>query len=158
MNKNKSIARILIGAGLTLALTSGCQRLRDHQGYVGEPDIIGSIAAGVDNKESVEKTLGRPTFTSQWNDDIWYYVARNTEQLAFLKPDPTSQEILMVSFDTGGNVSAVDRDQTLEQIASFDPSGDKTPVFGRDTSLFEDIFGNIGRVSSIPQGAGGPPQ
>ncbi|MGB3723180.1 MAG: outer membrane protein assembly factor BamE [Pacificimonas sp.] len=156
MTKNKTSIMILMAAGAALTLTSGCQRLRAHQGYVGEPEIIGSIAAGVDNKESVEKTLGRPTFTSQWNDDIWYYVARNTEQLAFLAPDPTSQEVLMVSFDATGNVTTVERDQTLDQVASFDPSGDKTPVFGRDTTLFEDIFGNIGRVSSIP--TGGPPQ
>ncbi len=156
MTDHKTSIRILLGATLILTATSGCQRLRDHQGYVAEPEIIQSVSAGVDNKESVEKTLGRPTFTSQWNDNIWYYVARNTEQLAFLAPKPTSQEVLMVTFDTAGNVTEVNRDQTLDQVASFDPSGDKTPVFGRDTSLFEDIFGNIGRVSSIPQG--GPPQ
>ncbi|MGB7406767.1 MAG: outer membrane protein assembly factor BamE [Pacificimonas sp.] len=151
----KSVA-LLVAVGL---LAGGCTRLRDQQGYGQEEEILTSVAVGVDNRQSVEKTLGRPTFVSQWDPNSWYYVARNIEALAFLRPEPTAQDIMRIRFDATGNVAEVTRDQTLDQIASFDPSGDKTPVYGRDGTLFEEIFGNIGRVSSLPGGgAGGPPR
>ena len=146
---------VLLAAVAGSLAVGGCTRIRDHQGYVADEELVRAIAPGVDNRESVERTLGRPTFVSQWDDSIWYYVARNTRQLAFLPKNPTSQTVLKVRFDDTGNVAAVDRQDGLEQVASFDPSGDKTPVFGRDSGLFEEIFGNIGRVSSIPA-AGGP--
>ncbi len=139
-----------------LILTTGCTRLRDHQGYVEDEELVAAISPGVDNRESVEKTLGRATFVSRWDENTWYYVARSTEQLAFLMPQPTDQEVVTIRFDANGNVAAVDRQTGLEQIANVDVSGDKTPVFGRDNSLFEDIFGNIGRVSSVPGGGGAP--
>ncbi|MBV7256199.1 outer membrane protein assembly factor BamE [Pacificimonas sp. WHA3] len=157
MKTRKTTIAILSISLASLMFTSGCTRLRAQQGYVGDEELITAIAPGVDNRESVERTLGRPTFVSQWDDGIWYYVARRTKQLAFLESKPSAQEVMVVRFDTAGNVTTVDRRKGLEQVASFEPTGDKTPVFGRDTSLFEDIFGNIGRVSSVP-GAGGPPR
>ncbi|MBZ6379270.1 cell envelope protein SmpA [Pacificimonas flava] len=144
---------LTVAASLTL---SGCARIRDNQGYVRDNELISAIAPGVDNRESVERTLGRPTFQSQWDDSIWYYVSRNTEQLAFLPPTTTGQNVTLVRFDPQGNVAAVESREGMDQVAYFDPSSDETPVFGRDTGLFQEIFGNIGRVSSIPTGGGGP--
>ncbi|MEM8827415.1 MAG: outer membrane protein assembly factor BamE, partial [Pseudomonadota bacterium] len=74
-------------------LLAGCTRLRDRQGYVAEEEMVTSVAPGVDNRESVERTLGRPTFQSAWDDGTWYYVSRNTSQFAFLPPKATEQEI-----------------------------------------------------------------
>ena len=59
----------LIVAGLALALTaSGCAQLKGRQGYVVDPVLTTAITPGVDNRESVEKTLGRPTFVGQFSD------------------------------------------------------------------------------------------
>ena len=153
-----SAAKLLLGAAaLSLAL-GGCARIRDLQGYVVDQEMVAAVAPGVDNKESVERTLGRPTFQSQWDDDVWYYVSRNTEQLAFLPSDPISQRVMVVTFDEAGNVANVEQREGLEQVAYIDPADEETPVYGRDTGLFEEIFGNIGRVSSLPSQQGGPPQ
>src|SRR3546814_4731274 len=67
------------------------------------------ISPGVDNRESVEKTLGRPTFVGQFGNNEYYYVSRETRQLAFAKPRPVDQQVLRVRFDPVGNVAAVDR-------------------------------------------------
>jgi outer membrane protein assembly factor BamE (lipoprotein component of BamABCDE complex) len=127
--------------------TSGCTRIRDHQGHILDEFLVTSVQPGVDTRESVEGTLGRPTFTGQFDQRDWYYVSRNTRQLAFSAPKPDEQTVLHVRFDDAGKVVSVQR-SGLEQIASISPTGDKTPTLGRDRSLFEEIFGGIGQVGT----------
>ncbi|MDQ3482772.1 MAG: outer membrane protein assembly factor BamE, partial [Pseudomonadota bacterium] len=91
--------------------------------------------------------LGRPSFVSQFAPTDWYYVSRDTNTFAFRNPRVTEQTVLRVRFDQAGNVVSVDK-TGREQIASINPVNDKTPTAGRQRSLLEDIFGNIGTVNS----------
>ena len=144
----------LIALGVLVAVAAtGCSQLKGRQGYVVDPLLTSAITPGVDNRESVEKTLGRPTFVGQFGSGEYYYVSRETRQLAFAKPRPIDQQVLRVRFDTAGNVAAVDR-TGLELVSRISPEGDKTPTLGRERSFFEDIFGNIGAVGA--PGAGAP--
>jgi outer membrane protein assembly factor BamE (lipoprotein component of BamABCDE complex) len=148
---SKSLALGIIGA---VALASGgCSRVVGHQGFIADDQLIAGIQPGIDNRTSVEKTLGRPSFVGQFTTNEWYYVARNTKQLAFATPSPTEQTILKVRFDDAGNVTAVER-KGMEQIASINPNGNKTPTLGRERGFFEDIFGNIGAVGAVGQSGG----
>ena len=139
----KPTVAVIIAAGLAL---SACAGIREHRGFVIDPTLAEGIQVGIDNKESVTKTLGRPTFTGQFDQNDWYYVSRNTAQLAFRDPKVTDQTVLRVQFDQAGNVSSVQK-TGKELIASVDPSGDKTPTLGRKRSFFEELFGNIGTIS-----------
>lgn len=147
--------RMLMGAALTAALvgTTGCSRIVGHQGYLVDTQLVAAVQPGIDNKASVERTLGRPSFVGQFDDNHWYYVARETRQLAFGTPKPISQTVLHVRFDQGGNVAAVEQ-LGMDQVASIDPVNDKTPTLGRKHGFFEDLFGNIGRVGAIGGGSG----
>ncbi len=144
------IAAVMIGA---LALASGCTRIRDHKGYVADQVLIGSIQPGIDNRESVERTLGRPSFTSEFDEGSWYYLSRETRQLAFSTPKPVKQIALAVHFDRQGNVTSVSN-AGMSKIASISPDGDKTPTLGRDRGFFSELFGNIGRVGSVGEAGG----
>jgi outer membrane protein assembly factor BamE (lipoprotein component of BamABCDE complex) len=151
--RHARMAALILTVGGALAL-SGCTRIRDHQGYVTDETLITAIQPGVDNKESVETTLGRPTFVGQFDENDWYYVSRQTRNLAFRAPVPKEQTVLRVRFDQAGNVASVDR-KGLEQVASINPSDDKTPTLGRDSSFIEELFGNIGTVGSTGATSGG---
>ena len=131
----------------SVVAVSGCSRLRTHQGYIVDPVLAETVAAGVDNKESVQSTLGRPTFASQFDKNQWYYLSRDTEQLAFSRPKAKSQLLMTISFDDAGNVTKVAQ-SGVETIVKINPDGDKTPTLGRDRSFFQDIFGNIGTVGA----------
>ncbi|WP_447765640.1 outer membrane protein assembly factor BamE [Sphingopyxis panaciterrae] len=145
----------MVTLGLIVALAaSGCTQMKGRQGYVVDPVLTQAITPGVDNRESVEKTLGRPTFVGQFSNNEYYYVSRETRQLAFANPRPVSQQVLRVRFDPAGNVAAVDK-TGLDLVSKINPEGDKTPTLGRQRSFFEDIFGNIGAVGA--PGAGAPP-
>lgn len=138
----------LIGLSL-LVLTSGCARMREHRGYMMDETLATAIQPGVDNRASVEATLGRPTFVGQFDQRDWYYVSRDTKQLAFAMPKPTETTVLHVQFDERGNVAKVERGG-LDKVVSIDPDNDRTPTLGRERGFLRELFGNIGSV-----GAGG---
>lgn len=140
-------------AAVLLAASAGCTRIRDHKGYIADSVLIESIQPGIDNRDSVMRTLGRPTFTGQFDQNTWYYVSRDTRQLAFSAPKPNQQLVLAVRFDAAGNVTAVEK-SGLDKVASVDPAGDKTPTLGRERGFFSELFGNIGRVGGVSQGGG----
>lgn len=145
----------LLVALAALPLLGGCGQLRGHQGFIYDQTLASQILPGVDNRQSVERTLGRPTFTGQFSDSEWYYFARDTRQLAFANPRPTAQQVMRVKFDTAGNVAAVDF-TGLDQVARINPESDKTPTLGRNRTFFQDLFGNIGAVGAPGAGAGAP--
>ena len=152
-------------------MSSGCAQLRSHQGYIVDSLLLDSVTVGIDNRASVERTLGRPTFASQFGvvdgqsqivtpdqASDWYYLSRNTRQLAFASPRPLEQLLVRVRFDAAGNVVAIDR-TGVETVANISPESDKTPTLGRERSFFEELFGNIGTVGAAGAGApggGGP--
>ncbi|WP_310468154.1 outer membrane protein assembly factor BamE [Sphingomonas sp.] len=142
---------------LGVALLAGCTGIRDHRGHVLDKELAAAVQVGVDNKDSVAKTLGRPTFTGQFNDNEWFYVARDTNTMAFRNAKVIDQTVLRVRFDAAGNVAAVDR-TGKELVASINPVDDLTPTLGRKRGFFEDLFGNIGTVGQgLPgQGQQGP--
>lgn len=137
----------VVGLILVAFAASGCTRIRQNQGYLVDETLLTSIQPGVDNRDSVAKTLGRPTFSSQFDSKEWYYITRITGQYAFAQPKVLSQSILVVSFDGAGNVEKVER-RGMEQVARINPTKDKTPTLGRDSGLLEELFGNIGQVGA----------
>ena len=140
---------LLAGTALAMGL-SGCASIKDHRGYLVDGSLLDSVQAGVDNRTSVEKMLGRPSFISQFGRQDWYYVSTNTRQSAFSAPRANENLLIHIMFDDKGNVTAVER-TGMEKVARIDPDGDKTPTLGRNRGFLEDLFGNIGQV-----GAGGP--
>jgi outer membrane protein assembly factor BamE (lipoprotein component of BamABCDE complex) len=146
------IAQSLFAGAAMAAFATGCSSIRDHRGYLMDAALIDSVQAGVDNRTSVERALGRPTFVSQFGDASWYYVSQDTRQTAFRRPQTRDQTILRVRFDPAGNVSGVDR-AGMERVARLDPDGHKTETLGRNRGFLEDLFGNIGSVGA--PGVGG---
>jgi outer membrane protein assembly factor BamE (lipoprotein component of BamABCDE complex) len=138
------------------ALLAGCASDHVHKGAVIDQQMVSAIQPGVDNKASVEKLLGRPTFTGQFTANDWYYVSRDTNQLAFRNPRPSRQTVLHVSFDPKGNVAAVSR-TGKELVMNVEPTHRSTPTLGRKKSFFDELFGNIGTVGTGGPGGGGGP-
>jgi outer membrane protein assembly factor BamE (lipoprotein component of BamABCDE complex) len=136
------LATMLLGA----ALASACVGVNEHRGFVLDDQLAQSVQVGVDNKASVSKTLGRPTFVGQFDPNDWYYLSQDTHQFAFRDPRVTNQKLLHVRFDPAGNVVEV-KTTGKELIASVDPVNDYTPTLGRKRSFFDELFGNIGTIA-----------
>jgi outer membrane protein assembly factor BamE (lipoprotein component of BamABCDE complex) len=135
-----------IGIVVIAALAAGaCSPIKMHRGYIADPTLTASVQPGIDNRTSVEQTLGRPSFSSQFGDPVWYYVSSNTAEKPFNSPKIVAHSVLAVHFDPTGNVASADR-TGLEQVVRLKPDDERTPTLGRDRSFFEDMFGNIGQV------------
>lgn len=142
-----------LAAAACLVLLAGCTKVRDHKGYVVDSSLIDTVQPGVDNRDSVQKTLGRPSFDSEFDHGAsWYYISRDTRQLAFSVPQPVKQMLLTIRFAPNGDVTSVQK-TGLETIRNVSLYGKKTPVLGRNRGFFSELFGNIGAVGGAA-GAG----
>ena len=153
------VALLKLSVALVVAATlAGCASVRTHRGAVMDSQLVSAIQPGVDNKASVEKVLGRPSFTGQFTPDEWYYVSRDTAQFAFRNPRTIKQTVLLVRFDPAGNVTSVDR-TGKELVLNVDPAKRKTPTLGRKQGFFEELFNNIGTVGApgLPGSNNGSP-
>ena len=147
--------KVLALVGLVGLATAGCTSIRETRGYIVDNTLINSVQPGIDNKQSVEGMLGRPTFMSQFGEPTWYYVSNVTGRRPFVRPRIQAHQVLAVQFDDAGNVRSAER-SGIEQVAYISPDGDETPTLGRERSFLEDLFGNIGQVGAPGAGAGGP--
>ncbi len=91
------------------------------QGRRDRHPLVSSIQPGVDNKASVTKLLGSPTFTGQFTPNDWYYVSRDTSQFAFRNPRVSKQTVLHVIFDGAGNVTSIQK-SGKELVLNLDPA------------------------------------
>jgi outer membrane protein assembly factor BamE (lipoprotein component of BamABCDE complex) len=151
MAASKARAAVAPLALVGLAALAGCTSVRDHKGYIIDSSLIDTVQAGVDTKDSVYKTLGRASFEGQFNQGrTWYYLARDTRQLAFSTPHATSQMLLTVRFAQNGEVASVQK-TGLETTRSVSLYGKKTPVLGSNRGFISELFGNIGSVGGTAQ-------
>ena len=163
MAKRRSRARSARGVALAIGLgmvLTGCSSIRESRGYVRDPILTQLVQPGIDNRRSVQGTLGRPTFTSTYGEPTWYYISSVTGRKPFVRPRIRNHNVLAVQFDDAGNVSQVER-SGVDEVVYLRPDGDKTPTLGRERGFLEDLFGNIGRVGGVgpgggPGGPGGP--
>ena len=141
-----AVLKLSLAAVVAAALT-GCASVRTHRGAVIDPTLVSSIQPGVDNKDSVAKLLGRPSFTGEFTPNEWYYVSRDTAQYAFRNPRTLRQTVLLVKFDPAGNVTSVGR-TGKELVLNVNPTNRQTPTLGRKHGFFEELFSNIGQVGT----------
>lgn len=149
----KAIKVAAISMGL-LAL-AGCSSIRESRGFVNDPLLVRSVQPGIDNRRSVEGTLGRPTYESQYGEKTWYYISSVTGRRPFVRPRINDHAVLTVRFDDAGNVASVET-KGMDEVVFLQPDGDKTPTLGRERGFLEDLFGNIGQVGGAgPVGPAG---
>ena len=142
----------LVAVGLSLG---ACSSIRENRGYVIDSLLLNSVQPGIDNQRSVEMTLGRPTFTSQFGDPTWYYVSSTTGRKPFVRPRVEAHQVLAVKFGPDGDVLSADR-PGIEDVVYLTPDGAETPTLGRERGFLEDLFGNIGTVGQPGLGGQGP--
>lgn len=148
----RSWRRYAVATGVLVALAiAGCAPIRSHQGYVIDADLVASVQPGVDTRASVLQVLGKPSFSSEFNQGEWYYISRDARNYAYNSPRVKDQTTLRISFDAKGVVTAVHR-SGIEQVASIRPSSKITPTLGRERGFFEALFGNIGTVGAVGGG------
>jgi outer membrane protein assembly factor BamE (lipoprotein component of BamABCDE complex) len=134
----------LAAALAAVLLSSACQPRVDTHGFMPNPELISQIEPGVQGKPEVAEVLGTPSTVATFDQNTWYYITQKSRTFAFFKPEIVDQEVLVINFDGSDVVSDINR-YTIEDGLIVDPVTRKTPTAGRELSLLQQLFGNIGR-------------
>ena len=144
-------SRLFFAGALVLAGLSACAPIRDVRGYIPDEEKLGSVKVGGDTRETVQQKLGTPSSTAAFGDPTWYYISTEQERYAFFHPDVTKREILAVEFSEDGKVADI-RKYGIEDGQIVAMVDRETPSRGKEMTLLQQLFGNMG---GLPAGAPG---
>lgn len=142
--------RTVLAGVAALGLVSGlagCEATYTNHGFTPQLAELDEIAAGSDTRGSVLRKLGRPSATSSFDADAWYYSASKVEKYAFYAPKVIERKVVAVKFDADGLVTAVDA-YGLEDGQIINLVTRRTPTYGRELTFLQQMFGNLGRFTA----------
>jgi outer membrane protein assembly factor BamE (lipoprotein component of BamABCDE complex) len=144
-----SSSRLLVPAAMALAVAA-CSANIAHRGYLAKPGAFAQVHEGMPKSE-VEGILGSPSTTASVNyqGDSYYYISSTTEQRAFLNPSEVERQVIAIRFDQNDQVANLGQ-YGLEDGKVIDINSRTTPTKGRELTILQQLFGNIGKP-----GAGG---
>ena len=151
MNRAKTA---LIAAAAALAV-AGCEATYTNHGFAPQVAQLEEIEAGKDTRGSVLRKLGRPSARGTFDAESWYYDASRVEHFAFYAPKVIDRKVVAIRFDERGLVSNVGR-YGVEDGRIIDLITRRTPTYGREVTVLQQLFGNLGRVSPESFNQGGP--
>lgn len=132
-------------AAVCLLGLAACQPVIDYRGYQAKPGDMDRVYVGMPKSE-VEATLGSPSTTASvtYQGDSYYYISSRMEQRAFFTPEETDRQVYAIRFDQNDQVASF-ANYGLEdgQIVNF--STRKTPTVGKELTILQQIFANVGR-------------
>ncbi len=135
---------LILAASLTLA--AACSPMKETRGYVPDEVLLSELRPGVHDRNSVASLLGSPSSVATFDSATWYYITRRTEQLAFFAEEVVEQQVVAIDFDDKGVLTGVRR-FTLEDANDIQLVERQTPSRGKELTLLQQIFGNIGRFT-----------
>ena len=150
MSTAQPFRRILL-AGLLASGLAACAPQVDTRGNLPDPETVLEVQPGVHDRDQVATILGSPSTVATFEDDTWYYISRRTEKIAFFDPEVVDQQVLVVKFGQDGLVAdmavyGVEDGQVIEPVERT------TPTSGRELTILQQLFGNIGRFNTGEQG------
>lgn len=145
---------VLLALGLA-ALLCACTPTVASRGNILDSDKIAEVKVGASTREEVATALGSPTTVSPFDDKVWYYIGRQTEQYSFFDPEVVQQKAVEVQFDDQGIVTAVNN-LDLSGAQEVDPVGRATPTYGRNDTLIRQLIGNLAHPT-VPGGRSSNP-
>lgn len=145
-------------AVLMAGVLAGCEETYTNHGFAPQIAELDSISSGSDTRGSVLRKLGRPSTVSSFDSNQWFYSASRVEKYAFYAPKVVERKVVAVKFDEDGLVSDV-ANFGIEDGQIIDLITRRTPTYGRELTVLQQIFGNLGRFDAgsvfNPSGPGG---
>lgn len=140
-----TITRGLLAALLMAGLV-GCSATFRNHGYVPDESDLQALVVGVDTRDSVETTIGRPATSGVERGDAWYYVQSRVRHYAYRAPETTNRELVAISFAGDGTVRNIER-FGLERGRVVPLSRRVTSTSIREFGLIQQIIRNFGRIN-----------
>ena len=147
-----SIRRGVLFAALAVTTALGaCAPVVNERGFVYEQPKIDGLQVGVDNKDTIQAALGTPSTMGTFNDKTWYYISSTEEVTTYHSPETVRRDVIALTFGEDGTLSTVERYDLAagQEVALIDR---ETPTRGREMSILQQLFSNIGKTGPIASG------
>ena len=109
-----------------------------------DPDALKELTPGTSSRADATALLGSPTAKATFDDNTWIYITQTTRPRIGRTPGVLDQQVVVLTFNDQGvlqNVKRLDQDNSLP----VDVVSRATPSPGSESSLLQQLFGNIGR-------------
>lgn len=146
MRHNLNGLRLILGVLALTALAACAATFRNH-GYIPPDEDLANIVVGVDTRDSVAASVGRPGVSGIIDASGWYYVRSRFRTFATRAPEEIDRQVLAISFDGAGVVSNIEL-FGLERGQVVRLSRRVTSSNTQGIGFLRQAFGNIGRVSA----------
>lgn len=137
------LSRLLCTGAIVLVLASCVSRI-DSRGNYPDPDRLAELKIGEHSREQVSDMIGSPSSIAAFDEDIWYYIGKRTETVAFMEPELKDRKILVIRFDKNGKLSQVSN-LGLEDGRNVRHVERETPTVGNTLSIFDQAILNFTR-------------
>lgn len=126
---------------------AACQPIYANHGYIPTDQDLALLKVGVDTRDSVEATVGRPAAEGLLNDQAWYYVQSRWKTIGAAEPVEVTREVVAISFTAQGVVANIERFGLQQgRIVPLSRRVTTTNIAGK--GILAQIFGNIGKLNT----------
>ena len=136
-----------LAALLCLVLASGCTATFRNHGYIPPEEDLAALTVGIDTRDTVESSVGRPGVSGILDASGWYYVRSRFRTLGMTEPEEIDRQVLAISFDQSGVVTNIER-FGLERGRVVPLSRRVTTSNTQGVGFLRQAFGNLGRLSA----------
>ena len=126
---------------------TACTTIYRNHGYTPSEDELASLVVGVDTRDSVIDTVGRPSAGGVLNETGLFYVSSKYRHYAYQEPRAIERMLVAVTFDSVGVVENIER-FTLEdgQVVPLSRRVTETNIKG--ISFIRQLLGNFGNIDT----------
>lgn len=151
MFRRVAIATLTVSLLGSATLMGACTPLTSYSGFQVVDTAPGDLKIGEDTKSTVMSKLGSPSATSTFDNNTWFYVSEASDRVSFYKPRTTRRDVTEVTFNKDSETVAALKAYTLKDGKVIAYNDRETPTRGRELSILEQLLGNAGRGSMLPQ-------
>ncbi|MEM6596473.1 MAG: outer membrane protein assembly factor BamE [Pseudomonadota bacterium] len=142
----RSALRLVVLVASCAMLAACAATFRNH-GYMPPEEDLAAIVVGVDTRDSVEGTIGKPGVSGIADASGWYYVRSRIRNYAWQAPEEIDREVLAISFSPTGTVTNIER-FGLEEGRVVRLSRRVTDSNTQGIGFLRQAFGNLGRFDA----------
>jgi len=94
--RGKTLPAVL---GAVLLLLSACSEIIRNHGYVPPEGDLNALIVGVDTRDTLAASIGRPSTSGVVQDQSWYYIGSQVRHFGARKPEEINREVVAISFN-----------------------------------------------------------
>ncbi|MDB5427023.1 MAG: hypothetical protein JWR47_994 [Phenylobacterium sp.] len=151
----------VLAAGLLIpaaaASLSACAPITSYSGFQAIESDPKEVKIGTDTKSTVRGRLGSPSATGAFDPNTWFYMNQLKSRVAFKRPEVIARSVTAITFNKDSETVESVNSYTLKDGKVIAFNGRETPTRGRELTILEQILGNVGRGSMLPQEDEGVP-